>query len=339
MYILCFSRVYLSFYTLCLHCNTIVVCGAGNDGVDIDTTNYTYGYPSKYDLRNIISVAGCDKNDNIASGSCYGGTSVDLAAPYHYVCARNDGTYSLVTGTSVSTPFVSGVAALLLAYKPELTTMQLKEAILNSVDVKSSLNGKVSTSGRINAYKALKYVEESDYRQIVCQVSSRNSTVNLFKDYFTYDSDIVAYKGFKTWNSLLANNLDIVYENNVNSTNAGLLSVNYSGSSLAANQKLYTIKFEVNLTAHNDISNPLSSLEFYAQISSGGPCYWAMLGDVNNDGNINNTDLTRISNYVSGSYSPTNAQKVAMDVNMDGTVNLYDMITLQNYINGTINSF
>ena len=201
------------------------------------------------------------------------------------------------------------------------------------------MSSKVATSGRINAYKALKYVEESDYRQLVCQVSSGSSSINLFKDYIVYDSDIVAYKGFKTWNSLLANNLDIVYENNINSTNAGLLSVNYSGSSLATNQKLYTLKFEMNLTAHDDISNPLSSLEFYAQISSGGPCYWAMLGDVNNDGNINNTDLTRISNYVSGSYNPTNTQKVAMDVNMDGTVNLYDMITLQNYINGTINSF
>lgn len=217
--------------------------------------------------------------------------------------------------------------------------MQLKEAILNTVDVKSSLNGKVATNGRINAFKALKYVEESDYRQIVCQVSSGSSSINLFKDYIAYDSDIVAYKDLKTWNSLLTNNLDIVYENNLNSTNAGLLSVYYSGSSIAANQKLYTLKFEVNLTAHDEISNPLSSLDFYTQVSSGGPCYWAMLGDVNNDGNINNTDLTRISNYVSGSYNPTNTQKVAMDVNMDGTINLYDMIALQNYINGAITSF
>lgn len=315
--------------------NGLIVCSAGNTGINIDNTS---SLPSTCDAKNIITVAAVDANDNLENWSNYG-SKVDIAAPGTIITTDINGEYYEHSGTSIAAPFVSGVAALLLAYNPELTTMQLKEAILNSVDVKSSLNGKVATSGRINAYKALKYVEESDYRQLVCQVSSGSSSVNLFKDYITYDSDTVAYKGFKTWNSLLANNLDIVYENNVNSTNAGLLSVYYSGSSIAANQKLYTLKFEVNLTAHDDISNPLSSLDFYTQVSSGGPCYWAMLGDVNNDGNINNTDLTRIANYVSGSYSPSNTQKVAMDVNMDGTINLYDMVALQNYINGTITSF
>ena len=60
-----------------------------------------------------------------------------------------------MSGTSMATPHVSGVAALVKSVNPGLTNVQIKNIILNNVDVKSSLSGKVSTSGRLNAYKAV----------------------------------------------------------------------------------------------------------------------------------------------------------------------------------------
>ena len=68
-------------------------------------------------------------------------------------------SYAYYSGTSMATPHVAGVAGLIKALKPELTNLQIKGAILNSADTNASLNGKVATGGRLNAYKAL--IEEN----------------------------------------------------------------------------------------------------------------------------------------------------------------------------------
>jgi subtilisin family serine protease len=63
--------------------------------------------------------------------------------------------YAYYNGTSMAAPHVSGVAGLIKAFKPELTNLQIKAAILNSADTLPSLAGKVSTGGRLNAFNAL----------------------------------------------------------------------------------------------------------------------------------------------------------------------------------------
>ncbi len=67
-----------------------------------------------------------------------------------------DGTeYRYMSGTSMATPHVSGLAALIKAEQPILNNIQIKATIENSVDAKLSLSGKVATAGRVNAYTAL----------------------------------------------------------------------------------------------------------------------------------------------------------------------------------------
>jgi subtilisin family serine protease len=56
----------------------LLVAAAGNSGTDNDKTRF---YPASYNLPNIIAVAATDQNDNLASFSNYGKTSVDVAAP------------------------------------------------------------------------------------------------------------------------------------------------------------------------------------------------------------------------------------------------------------------
>jgi subtilisin family serine protease len=68
-------------------------------------------------------------------------------------------SYAYYNGTSMAAPHVSGVAGLIKALKPQLTNLEIKGAILNSVDARASLNGKVVSGGRLNAYKAL--IEEN----------------------------------------------------------------------------------------------------------------------------------------------------------------------------------
>jgi subtilisin family serine protease len=55
----------------------------------------------------------------------------------------------------MATPYVAGVAALILATEPKLSVEKLRERVLKSVDKLDSLDGKVESGGRINAAKAL----------------------------------------------------------------------------------------------------------------------------------------------------------------------------------------
>ena len=63
--------------------------------------------------------------------------------------------YDYKSGTSMAGPVVSGIAGLLWSYKPGLSHIEIKNAILSSVDPLPSLDDKVLTGGRVNAYKAL----------------------------------------------------------------------------------------------------------------------------------------------------------------------------------------
>ena len=63
--------------------------------------------------------------------------------------------YELFDGTSMSAAVVSGVAALVASYYENFSAQLLKSVILHSVDVRQSLQGKILSGGRLNAYKAV----------------------------------------------------------------------------------------------------------------------------------------------------------------------------------------
>ncbi|MGC2235550.1 MAG: S8 family serine peptidase [Pyrinomonadaceae bacterium] len=131
----------------------LFVAAAGNNGSSNDKTPH---YPSNYDLPNVISVAALDRNDQLASFSNFGIKTVHIAAPGKDILSTwlND-DYREASGTSMATPYVSGVAALILASEPGLSVEKLRERLLKSVDKLDSLNGKIASGGRVNAAKAL----------------------------------------------------------------------------------------------------------------------------------------------------------------------------------------
>jgi len=131
----------------------LIVAAAGNASSDNDAKPH---YPGSYDLNNVISVAALNRNDELTTFSNFGATSVDIAAPGQQIVSTwLEHGYQEKQGTSMATPFVSGVAALILAANPAISIDELRARLLNSVDPLPSLKGKVTTGGRINAAKAL----------------------------------------------------------------------------------------------------------------------------------------------------------------------------------------
>lgn len=133
----------------------LLVAAAGNYGCNND--EYPF-YPASHPLNNIISVAAIDQNDALASWSNYGLNSVHVVAPGEdiYSTVRTViGSYGYISGTSMATPFVSGLSALIMSYQPSFSSAQVKETILNSVDNKPDLTEKILSGGRINALNAL----------------------------------------------------------------------------------------------------------------------------------------------------------------------------------------
>lgn len=131
----------------------LFVAAAGNNGSNNDRWPH---YPSNYDLPNVISVAALDRNDNMASFSNYGAKAVHVAAPGKDILSTwlND-SYREASGTSMATPYVSGVAALIIAHEPNISVARLRARLLKSVDKIDSLKGRVASGGRLNAAKAL----------------------------------------------------------------------------------------------------------------------------------------------------------------------------------------
>lgn len=150
----------------------ILSMGAGpNNNVNIDVVgDIPTTCPSNY----MIAVTNSTRTDVKYTHAGYGITHMDLAAPGTdiYNTYGTSGYQSLI-GTSMATPMVTGVVALMYAaaceqfildYKanPGAKALQMRSWLLGSVDVKSNFATQVATSGRLNAHKALQAVQTYD---------------------------------------------------------------------------------------------------------------------------------------------------------------------------------
>ena len=130
----------------------LFTAAAGNAGTNNDVFPF---YPAGYDVDNVIAVASTDNRDQKSGFSNFGATTVHLGAPGTAIRSTiRGGGYAFFNGTSMATPHVSGVAALVLSHCT-MDTPTLKAAILDNVDPLASLVGITITGGRLNAHKAI----------------------------------------------------------------------------------------------------------------------------------------------------------------------------------------
>lgn len=163
--------------------DVLIVSSAGNESTNIDDNPY---YPNDHNpdtgkeiATNFMSIGATtflfDKYI-LADFSNYGKKNVDIFAPgYNIYTTAPNNTYQTESGTSISAPIVSGIAALIKSYYANLSMIEIKEILLNSgvtynVDIAfKQENGtkkmvpfsELSKSGKVvNAYNALLLAEQ-----------------------------------------------------------------------------------------------------------------------------------------------------------------------------------
>ena len=141
----------------------LFVAAAGNNADDNDGGGFT-NLPSSFNLPNIVAVAAVDNTGGLSSFSNYGASTVDIAAPGEGILSTLPAEtghptpgWGWLDGTSMATPHVTGVAALIASTWPTITDdlPALKARILGSGKPAPWTAGLTATGRIVDAYRAL----------------------------------------------------------------------------------------------------------------------------------------------------------------------------------------
>lgn len=134
------------------------VAASGNNAFDNDDPDVTF-FPTSYNIPGLIAVAATDNNDALAGFSNYGAKTVDLGAPGVQVYSTTvGGGYGFGSGTSFAAPMVVGAVALLKTHRPAASAQEVRQTLIDSVDILPTLQNRVVSGGRLNLVRALNII-------------------------------------------------------------------------------------------------------------------------------------------------------------------------------------
>jgi outer membrane protein assembly factor BamB len=149
-----FSRAEMDAIHAAGQAGVIFVCAAGNSSENIDISGF---FPADYPLDNILCVGASDNRDLPVYFSNYGSGTVDIFAPGENILSTyysGTSSYAYLSGTSMASPMVTGVVALLRARFPSDTYAETINRVRNSADAGPGLAGRAQSGGRVDLAKA-----------------------------------------------------------------------------------------------------------------------------------------------------------------------------------------
>ena len=275
----------------------LFICSTGNKQQDNDIEGQHH-YPSFYasnlyenPIPNMITVGRSDINDEKPYGANWGNSTIMLFAPGQHILSTYPeefgGTtigYFYLNGSSMATPQVSGVAALLLSLNSDLTASQLKTAILESVDIpnvngSNPLENLCVTDGRLNAYNAVRYVLENYMNPTTYTLSNYSSTINTNKTIASDASYFDELNGFYKLNVTYAKNYEFI-----SSARSGIEVTLYD-------EDFTEIPF-------NDLDSTSNKVHFIESLSSGTYYLRTKYANEESRGTINTQIVSRTTVYI-----------------------------------------
>ena len=261
--------------------NVIIVAAAGNDGIN------DVFYPAKYD--GVLSVGATKDNDVIWEDSNYG-YDIDLMAPGENVISTGGGNdYITASGTSLASPLVSGIAALVKKHFPDLNSLQVCERIRATADDIYSVNPNsefMVGKGRVNAFSALSAEDVKSIRATNVTFTDNNDNV------FLAGEEVEFYADFMNFLSAISN-LQITVS--TDDPYISLTTSSFSVSGISSNSDFNNQNSPFKFTLSNNVpENHTVHLRLDYSATDYSDFQWisVLVNPSYADMNVNNLDLT-----------------------------------------------
>ena len=159
----------------------VLVAAAGNDGIDV--------FSSPSDFKEVISVNASNKFDKVTYWSDYGNYK-DITAPGSDIMSTIPGdSYASFSGTSMASPVIAGIVALMLDVNPDLTPAQVYNILCASTG--SNVFDEYSAYGVVNAEAAINAVYDASDSEAVTELTIKNETAEVYENDDIYIESLI----------------------------------------------------------------------------------------------------------------------------------------------------
>jgi len=289
----------------------LLVAAAGNDAGNVRI------YPAAYD--EVIAVSATDQFDNLAAFTNYGDW-IELSAPgVNIYSTIPHNRYQYMSGTSMSAPFVAGVAALIWSANPNLTSYGVRSVLRKTADDLGPKGFDVYYGyGRVNAWKAVENVTGPGLRDIAVTAVSPHKTIVGQGFTVTISVNLTNLgEQAEDFNITLYANLTAIQTETLMLNAGESTSVAFTWNTTGYPKGNYTIMACIPpLPGENDTSNNL--------LYSTKPITLTMPGDINVDGTCDMKDIGLAARAFGATEANIRWNPIA-DVNNDLKVDMKDL--------------